>query len=123
VEAKLKLLSSALVSEEVFGTVVVVISDDAESHKLNLTYRGKDKPTDVLSFEGVEEGHIGDLLISLPVSKRQAKEYQVTLVEELTRLIVHGTLHLLGYDHEKVPPTVAKKMRRREEELLAAIRG
>ncbi|NBX75899.1 MAG: rRNA maturation RNase YbeY [Proteobacteria bacterium] len=76
--------------------------------KLNRTYRKKDKPTDVLSFSRLDDLlpnqpqiEIGDLIICLPVAKRQAREYQETLGRELERLTVHGTLHLFGYDHEK----------------------
>lgn len=76
--------------------------------KLNSKYRGKDRPTDVLSFSRLEspfphalEREIGDLVICLPVAKRQAREFQEPLGRELERLAVHGTLHLFGYDHEK----------------------
>ena len=105
----------------------ILITDDREIHALNAEYRGKDKPTDVLSFALRENGGVcgteilGDLVISLPTARRQAREYGVTAQEELLRLLIHGTLHLLGYDHEKVAPQVAARMRRTEEKLYRAI--
>ncbi|MFM8269621.1 MAG: rRNA maturation RNase YbeY [Pseudomonadota bacterium] len=75
---------------------------------LNRTFRKKDKPTDVLSFSRLESpfpevshNEIGDLIICLPVAKKQAKEFKETLGRELERLTVHGTLHLFGFDHER----------------------
>jgi len=75
---------------------------------LNNKYRKKNYPTDVLSFSIFEsEGpripslDLGDILICLPVAKKQAREYQESLRHELERLTVHGVLHLFGYDHEK----------------------
>lgn len=102
----------------------VVFCKDPESHKLNLAYRKKDKPTDVLSFSATEgqamagiEGILGDLVISVDTAKRQAKEYGVTFNQEILRLIIHGILHLSGYDHENVPKAEAQRMRRLEERL------
>jgi probable rRNA maturation factor len=72
---------------------------DREVRRLNRAYRGKDKPTDVLSFPG-ENGHLGDILISVPVARRQATETGHTVERELKVLLLHGLLHCLGYDHE-----------------------
>jgi probable rRNA maturation factor len=105
------------------GEVVIVFTGDREIHDLNLRFRGKDKPTDVLSFIGEEEGHLGDLIISVKTLKRQAKEYRVTVSDELLRLVIHGTLHLLGYDHEGVPSSRAQAMRRRERQLFELATG
>src|SRR5687767_4975473 len=82
---------------------IVLVGDD-EIRALNRDWRGKDKATDVLSFSQVEgEGPAGDVLgdvvISLENSARQAAERGVTLVVEVERLLVHGVLHLLGHDH------------------------
>lgn len=105
----------------------LLLTTDKEIASLNLKYRGKKGPTDVLSFaqnEGetqIETEHLGDLVISLETCARQAKEFGVSFLEELNRLLVHGLLHLLGYDHENVPKAEAKKMRDKEEELLASI--
>ncbi len=83
----------------------ILITDDKEIRELNRKYRNKDKPTDVLSFPIDEEiGGIkilGDIVISLETAKRQAEELGISLEEEIKRLIVHGIVHLLGYDHEK----------------------
>ena len=68
--------------------------------KINLQFRGKDKPTDVLSFESQDAHTLGELIFCLPVLKKQAKEHKQSLQDELTLMIIHGILHLLGYDHE-----------------------
>ena len=79
-----------------------------ESHKLNLEYRGKDKPTNVLSFPGdvpeevvamLDALPIGDLVICIPVVLQEAVEQQKTPMEHFTHMLVHGALHLMGYDH------------------------
>lgn len=79
------------------------------SQELNRAHRGKDKPTDVLSFplneHGLEEKYdilpLGDIFICLEVADKQAGEMEIPLDQELARLAVHGLLHLLGYDHER----------------------
>jgi|694.fasta_scaffold50405_3 probable rRNA maturation factor len=75
---------------------------------LNQAFRKKNRPTDVLSFSRLEnpfpyqpQVDIGDLVICLPVARKQARVFQQSLSKELERLAVHGTLHLFGYDHEK----------------------
>ena len=95
--------------------------------KLNKKFRRIDRSTDVLSFpiltsREAREGKsfLGDLVISLPTVKRQAKEYRKTFKEELYFLIVHGILHLLGYDHEK-SKSQARAMRRLEKKILGRI--
>lgn len=90
--------------------VAIIITDDIEIQKINSEFRGKDQPTDVISFayreepfplhEGITE-ELGDLYISIDTALKQAEEYGVTLADELKRLTIHGLLHLLGYDHEK----------------------
>ena len=104
----------------------ILFTDDSEIRDLNLKFRGKNKPTDVLSFPSGERiskagGFIGELVISIPTAKRQANEFGVTLREELLRLIVHGLLHLLGYDHEGVSKAEAQKMRRLEARLISSL--
>jgi probable rRNA maturation factor len=87
--------------------------------RFNRDFRGKDKPTDVLSFSQLEgespvpSPSLGDLVISVDTTKRQAKEYGVTYTQEFLRLMVHGILHLHGYDHEGVSKAEAQRMRRR----------
>jgi probable rRNA maturation factor len=101
----------------------VLIVDDARMHRLNARYRGIDRPTDVLAF-AMREGPfvnlhpqvLGDVVISAETARRQARARRHSLAEELTRLLIHGTLHLLGYDHE-VSPADARLMRAKEREL------
>lgn len=72
---------------------------DREMRRVNRQFRGKDKPTDVLSFPG-EEGHLGDILISVPTARRQAAGVGHETGRELRTLLLHGVLHCLGHDHE-----------------------
>jgi len=86
--------------------VSILLTDDSEIHELNSLYRQVDAPTDVLAFamrEG-EDGDansdiLGDVVISIPTAERQAKEYGHSLEAELSLLVAHGVLHLIGYDH------------------------
>lgn len=105
--------------------VSVVFTDNRNIRKLNRTYRGKDEATDVLSFSSLEgssvfefERSLGSVVISLQTARKQAKMNQVTIISEIAWLLVHGTLHLLGYDHENVPVKVAQKMRNLEARIL-----
>ena len=110
--------------------VGVTFLDDAAIQELNRDYRGKDRPTDVLSFalnegeepeivDAPEEELLWDILISLETTARQAEEYGHTLERELAYLTVHGMLHLLGYDHEE--PADQAEMRLEEEAVLASL--
>ncbi|HEY8496333.1 MAG TPA: rRNA maturation RNase YbeY [Limnochordales bacterium] len=113
--------------------VSVTLVDDDEIQALNRDYRGKDAPTDVLSFPIWEPEEIadlrlrperyperplllGDVVISVPTAIRQAEEYGHGVDRELAYLCVHGVLHLLGYDHEEEATRAA--MRQREEAIL-----
>ena len=88
----------------------VLVVDDARMRRLNARYRGIDRPTDVLAF-AMREGAfphlhpqlLGDLVISAETALRQARARQRALLDELTHLLIHGTLHLIGYDHEASP--------------------
>ncbi len=89
------------------STVAVTLVDDAAIRELNREHRGKDAPTDVLSFPMYAPGEehvgehrfIGDVVISIDTARRQAAEYDAPLQREIYRLLIHGTLHLLGHDH------------------------
>jgi rRNA maturation RNase YbeY len=87
------------------GDVTIVLTTDRGIRKLNREYRGKDQPTDVLSFDignGLDAGEpFGDVVISVETAQRQAREYEAPLQTEMVRLLVHGTLHLCGYDHHE----------------------
>lgn len=128
------------------GEVSILLVDDEAIRKLNRTYRGKDAPTDVLSFpmldpeQGIEPGAgeagfgvdpapdamlpgpvmLGDIVISMPTAARQAQEYGHTLERELGFLTIHGVLHLLGCDHEREGDRV--RMREMEELVLSDLR-
>ncbi len=98
---------------------------DPTIHRLNAQYRGKDKPTDVLSFSqlegesgGVMPSSLGDVVISVDTARRQAREYGVTHRRETLRLLVHGILHLCGFDHENVPLRRVREMQRMEDYLF-----
>jgi probable rRNA maturation factor len=103
---------------------VCIVGDD-EIRRLNSDHRGLDKVTDVLSFpvDGLDplppgmERELGDVVISIAQARRQAAEAGVTDVEELTSLVVHGVLHLAGFDHE----TDAGEMFERQDRLLATL--
>ena len=108
--------------------IVVLLSDDATLHELNKRFRGQDKPTDVLSFEG-DAGeasspacaihHVGDIAVSVERARRQAEEYGHSFERELAYLLTHGTLHLLGFDHET--DAEQRRMREAEERALGAL--
>ena len=98
---------SEIASREI--EVSVVLTDDASVQVLNREYRGKDKPTNVLSFAALDgddplppEGpvHIGDIILALETLRREAEDLGKPLQDHFTHLLIHGTLHLLGYDHE-----------------------
>ena len=103
--------------------------DNDESHKLNLQYRWKDKPTNVLSFPSdlpdemaqiLDTFPIGDLVISIPVVLQEAIEQNKAPTEHFTHMLVHGTLHLMGYDHETSDED-AEEMEALEIEILAKL--
>jgi len=112
---------------EAGAEMTVVLTDDVGVHDLNRRYRGKDRPTDVLAF-AAREGHrfpgderqIGDVVISLDTASRQAAERGRSLAEEVRTLLIHGVLHLLGYDHER-SPSEARRMRAKERALAALL--
>jgi len=113
-------LSKAQAAVRLKGQVTVLLTTDAAIRKLNRQFRGKDKATDVLSFpaEGVgAEGIAGDLAISVTTALRQGTACGHSLGTELKVLMLHGLLHLAGYDHE----TDAGEMARRERLLRAKL--
>jgi probable rRNA maturation factor len=102
----------------------ILITDDEEISSLNRIYRAMDRPTDVLSFSQLEgEGPVtvpqllGDVAISWETAQRQALEQGHTVLVEMKRLLVHGILHLLGFDHER--DEEAARVMREEEEKYA----
>ncbi len=97
--------------------VSIILTDDAEIHALNRDWRGIDKPTNVLSFELGDDVLLGDIYISLDTVMREADEQSKSVVEHTTHMVVHGVLHLLGYDH--LDDKQAKEMEGKEIKILA----
>ena len=109
-------------SNEVEMTVRIV--DEAESHELNLNYRGKDRPTNVLSFpfecpDEVELPLLGDLVICRQVVEREAQEQEKPLMAHWAHMVVHGSLHLLGYDH--IEDDEAEEMESLETQIMTGL--
>jgi probable rRNA maturation factor len=106
----------------------VVLVSDPVMHRLNRTWRGADRPTDVLAFAqregtgGAPDGLLGDVVISVDTARRQAAAHGHSLAAESDRLLVHGLLHLLGYDHERSAGE-ARRMQRRERTLRRVLAG
>lgn len=96
-----KIAKKVIKKERSKGDVCITLADDTMLRVLNRVYRHIDKATDVLSFFMGEEGLLGDIVISKDSAARNAERFGVTIDEEMKRLVVHGTLHLLGYDHQK----------------------
>jgi len=127
----LKALVRAALGAEgcVAGDIGVVLADDTLLRSLNRRYRGKDRATDVLSFEYVTEGanardrarapriH-GDLAVSLERVEEQARRFRVTRGRELARLVIHGALHLTGHDHHHAGER--RVMRTAEQRVMRA---
>jgi probable rRNA maturation factor len=80
--------------------LTVMLTTNGRVQKLNAAFRGKDKPTNVLSFPAGLDDYLGDVALAYGVTAREAKEAKKALLDHTTHLIVHGVLHLLGYDHE-----------------------
>lgn len=119
---------AALAYEGAAGDITISVVDDAAIHAMNREYRGVDRPTDVLSFPAADgeafpaipDAFLGDIAISLPRAEAQAEEYGHPLLRELSFLAVHGTLHLLGYDH--MTDEDRARMFARQNEILEKMR-
>ncbi len=104
-----KIINKTLEMEGVDSSIFsIVFIDDEKMHELNKTYRGIDRTTDVLSFAFEDNNklcynirQLGEIFVSIPRMQQQAKEYGHSEVRELSFLVIHGLLHLLGYDHTK----------------------
>jgi probable rRNA maturation factor len=105
------------------GEVHVLLADDKTLRRLNRQFRGKDRATDVLSFPAVESGAgvAGDLAISLETAARQAKQYGHSLRDEVRVLLLHGVLHLAGFDHERDRGEMAAREAALRRELGLAV--
>ena len=107
----------------------ILIVNDAQIREINRDYLGKDRPTNVISFamqegegEGVQPDLLGDVVISAETAARDAVEARTSFESELYFLLLHGVLHLLGYDHERGTQAEAKRMEVREHEVFSVIR-
>lgn len=107
----------------------ILIVDDSLIQEINRDYLDKDRPTNVISFAmqegeggGVQPDLLGDVVISAETAARDAGEANATFESELYFLLLHGILHLLGYDHERGTQAEAKRMEAREQEVFSLIR-
>ena len=106
----------------------ILLCDDPTIHELNRSFRDVDRPTDVLAF-AMQEGEggglhphlLGDVVISIDTARRQAREHSRSVAAEVTFLLAHGLLHLLGYDHRTDEED--RIMRARTDALCAAAQG
>lgn len=115
-------VEAALKDRRDAAELAIRVVDRAESQQLNRDYRGKDAPTNVLSFaaelpDGVELALLGDLVICAAVVAEEAREQGKTELAHWAHLTVHGTLHLLGFDH--ISSVDAKRMEAEERQVLA----
>jgi probable rRNA maturation factor len=97
-----RLLAEAAAAVEAEGAADILLTTDEGVRRLNARFRGKDKPTNVLSFPAPANpfGQLGDVALALGVCEREAREQHKPLADHVRHLLVHGLLHLLGYDHE-----------------------
>lgn len=131
-QARLDRLARAILSDvgEASAELGILFVGDHRMRGLNRKYRGKDRTTDVLAFAMREAftphasrltpDMLGDVVIAVPTAARQAKQGQRSLDEELTVLLIHGILHLCGYDHERSEKE-ARRMHRRERMILRSL--
>jgi probable rRNA maturation factor len=107
------------------GGVNIILATDGDLQAMNRQYLGRDVPTDVMAFPMGGDVHpedtvAGEIYVSLDRAQEQAREYSVTFVQEVERLIIHGLLHLCGYDHEEKEE--AGRMRAREDQFVEKVR-
>jgi probable rRNA maturation factor len=102
------------------GCMTVLLADDRELKRLNGEHRGKDKPTNVLSFPGAGPDHLGDIALALGVVRREARAAGRRPAAHFAHLVAHGTLHLLGHDH--ITAGEARRMERAEARALHRLR-
>ena len=108
----------------------VVVVDDAGIQELNRDYLGRDRPTNVISFpmlegeeSGIVPGLLGDVVISADTAARDAEEAGSTFEREFFFLLIHGILHLVGFNHEGVGDAEIARMEAKEDELFALVAG
>ncbi len=116
-----KALEAAAKLETVVGEVSLLLTDDVEMQTLNSAWRGKDAPTDVLSFpaDPMDAPFLGDIAVGIGIAARDAETQGKTLADHLRHLVIHGFLHLVGHDHEE--DTQAVEMEALERQALATL--
>jgi len=126
IKKKAKTILDALECHD--GELSILIVDDPEIARLNKTYLGRSGPTNVIAFpmqEGpfgqINPNILGDVVISLDTAAREAQDAGISVESRLDQLLIHGILHLFGFDHEKTPEE-AKRMAKKAEELLEFLR-
>jgi probable rRNA maturation factor len=111
------------------GELSLLLVDDDQIREINMTYLKSDRPTNVLSF-AMTEGEfgtinpriLGDIVLSVETAARDASTESIDFMDEVEFLLIHGLLHLRGYEHENCKPEEAKKMKTRERELFSLLR-
>lgn len=117
-----ELIQRKIITKEVaLKELTVMFLDTTPAKKINWQFRGKDYATDVLSFEGVDDNCVGELVLCPQVLQKQAVEHKQDYNDELSYMILHGVLHLLGFDHEKSEAD-AKKMLSLQDEIFQKMR-
>ena len=110
--------------DDTIAEISLALLADSAMQELNLRYLGKDWTTDVLSFSlGEKDIVVGDVYVSFDQARRQAEELGIGLNEELVRLAIHGTLHVLGHDHPEGPERSESPMFQIQEQLLRNLLG
>lgn len=112
---------AALAGAQRTGGIVILLTDDAAQHALNLQFRSKDSSTNVLSFPAPEnpEDHLGDISLAFEVCAAEARDQAKSFAHHLQHLVAHGVLHLVGYDHET--DAEALEMEGLERQVLAGL--
>ncbi len=125
-EAVARLAGATIKAVEREGAhLTVAFVRDPKMRALNREFRGKDRPTDVLSFPAGDESaqYLGDIVISIDTAMRQAGDMGHTLEREISELLIHGVLHLCGYDHERDQGEMDRLEHRLRRRLLTGISG
>jgi probable rRNA maturation factor len=120
-DAVRRAIEAATAFESKAGEIAVLLTDDAAIRVMNATWRGIDKPTNVLSFPAVESDapHLGDIAIACETVAREAEAENKAFLDHLAHLSIHGYLHLIGFDHET--DREAERMEHLETRILASL--
>ena len=115
-------IHQTLIEEGRSGEFSITLLGDQEMAELNARYLGRNAPTDVLAFSmGTNELPLGDVYVCMDQASHQAREYKISLNEELVRLVVHGVLHVLGHDHPEGSDRFTSPMFKLQERLVCRV--